>query len=184
MVTRLAGLSVLLLALAASPAGAVTVDDLVELAAAGVGDDVLVELIQLGGERYDLPAARVRELKADGVSDRVLLALLRSGRPRGGTTSPALGATEPTRSRCMRAQVGACGATLVVVPVPITPRVVVRATGRSSGTTRTSGPGVTGFAIGPLSTTTSTQSSSDGPVYWGWGGKKRPGSWNGHSGRD
>ena len=48
--------------------------------------------------------------------------------------------------------------------------------------------GVSGFS--PLSTvTTVTTDTADTaatsrtePSYWGWGGKKRPGSWNGHSG--
>lgn len=63
-----------------APAEAVTIRDLIELSRAGLGDEVLIELIAVDGSVFNLDAATIRELKASGVSEKVILAMLRAGR--------------------------------------------------------------------------------------------------------
>jgi hypothetical protein len=66
--------------LAPVPCYAVTLRDLVELSRAGLGEDVLIALIDADGGKFTLTAAELLELRQEGLSDRVLVALLRSGR--------------------------------------------------------------------------------------------------------
>lgn len=67
-------------ALFAGRAEAVTVRDLIELSRAGVSEEVLIELIAVDGSVFNLDAATLRELKTAGVSDKVIMAMLRAGR--------------------------------------------------------------------------------------------------------
>ncbi len=62
-------------------AGDLTTRDLLELHRAGIGDEVLVALVEADGGPFDLASVELIELKADGLSDRVLAALVRVGRP-------------------------------------------------------------------------------------------------------
>jgi len=68
-------------ALTAAPAHAVSVADIEQLARAGLGDEVLVALIQIDNTVFPLDAERILELRAAGVSERVIVAMLRNGRP-------------------------------------------------------------------------------------------------------
>ena len=72
-------------------AQAVTLRDIVELTKAGLGDEVLLALIDVDGGAFDIDAATLKSLKAAGVSERVIVALVRSGRER--PVAPAQGAT-------------------------------------------------------------------------------------------
>lgn len=63
-----------------APVEAVTLRDLIELGRAGIGDDVLVALIELDDTVYALEPRQILELKTAGMSDRVIVALLRNGR--------------------------------------------------------------------------------------------------------
>ena len=62
------------------PAAAVTVQDLVELTRAGLGDDVLVALVETSGAVYSLTTQEIIELKVAGVSERVIVVMLKQGR--------------------------------------------------------------------------------------------------------
>jgi len=70
--------SFFLLALTAGPAWAVSTRDLVELSKAGLGDDVLVALIEADGTIFNLDAPRILQLRAEGVSERVITAMIRN----------------------------------------------------------------------------------------------------------
>jgi len=65
---------------ATAQAGDLTVHDLVELHRAGLGDDVLLALIEVDGGPFELDPAQLLDLKADGLSDRIVAALVRAGR--------------------------------------------------------------------------------------------------------
>ena len=202
-------LTVAMIALVGVRAQAVTLQDVVELSQAGIGDVVLIELIDMDDIAYPLTPSRLRALKAAGVSDQVLLALLRSGRSAGEepTAAPRRRAARGTGrpNGCPARRRGVCEPALTrVVPVPVF--VPTRPARRSAGEERASGPqtplgfgGVGGFsstsALTTVTTSTGTTTAtttaattitrtSREPTYWGWGGKKRPGSWNGHSDRD
>ena len=82
--------AVLLVAATSSPALAVSTRDLVELSKAGLGDDVLVALIEADGTIFNLDAPKILELRAAGVTERVIIAMLRNAsRP-----APAAAPTE------------------------------------------------------------------------------------------
>ncbi len=65
---------------ALSHAGDLTTRDVVELARSGLGDEVLVALVEVDGGPFDLSPADLLDLKSEGLSDRVLIALVRVGR--------------------------------------------------------------------------------------------------------
>jgi hypothetical protein len=176
-----------LLLLTPPPAAAVTLGEVVELTTAGVGDAVLVELIQMGNQVYDLSPTQLRALKGQGVSDHVLLALLRSGRaPEAPAADGRQHAGNGTADlRCLGPGVVNCPGVPALAPTPMQ----LPTARQSDGQPRVSGPltalgfgGVAGFAV-PVLPFTAPAPAAAAPVYWGWGGEKRPGSWNGHSER-
>lgn len=67
---------------ALSHAGDLTTRDIVELSRSGLGDEVLIALVDVDGGPFDLSPADLLDLKTEGLSDRVLAALVRAGRHR------------------------------------------------------------------------------------------------------
>jgi hypothetical protein len=61
-------------------AHAVTLKDIVDLSKAGLGDEVLLALIDVDGGVFDVDPVTLMGLKAAGVSERVFGALVGSGR--------------------------------------------------------------------------------------------------------
>jgi hypothetical protein len=59
-------------------AWAVSTRDLIELSKAGLGDEVLVALVEADGTVFNLDAPRILELRAAGVSESVITAMLRN----------------------------------------------------------------------------------------------------------
>ena len=83
------------------PARAATLKDVSELSRAGIGEAVLIELIEMDDIAYPLTGGRLRAptlraLKRAGVSDMVLVALLRSGRSADGDRLAAAQRNRPT----------------------------------------------------------------------------------------
>ena len=151
---------------------------------------MLIELIKMDDITYPLDPSRLRALKGAGVSDHVLLALLRSGRSADGDL-PGAARRDATRRTtrsdgCRPTTRAACES--VVTSIVLVPTRPARAIG---GRQRAPGPqtalgfgGVSGLSALSTRTTRTTGTVTNTrcePVYWGWGGKKRPGSWNGHS---
>ena len=68
------------LAVSPVPAYAVSTADIVQLAQAGLSDEVLIALIQTDNTVYPLDAQRILELRDAGVSEAVIVAMLRNGR--------------------------------------------------------------------------------------------------------
>lgn len=75
-------LSVLLLVLPLIPARAeaLTIRDVVELCRAGLGDEVMLALIEVDRPVFAIDTATLKSLKDSGVSEKVILAMIRSGR--------------------------------------------------------------------------------------------------------
>src|SRR5262245_55745590 len=69
-----------LICLLASRADALTFRDVIELTHAGLGEDVLLALIDVDRSVFPIDAASIKRLKEEGVSERVILAMVRSGR--------------------------------------------------------------------------------------------------------
>ena len=170
----------------ATVALAAPLEDIVKLTQVGVADTVLIELIDMNPTPYSLAPSRLRALQQAGVSDIVLLALLRNGFVEGvrNPSTDCLGS-----SFSCRAATPTAAALAIPVPVPVPVSVPVRTPRRTSPQTLSAWPlnpagfaGVTGFTSLTVSATTVIGGAANAPVYWGWGGQKRPGSWEGHAG--
>src|SRR6186997_2180386 len=68
------------LALISARAEAVTIRDLIELSKAGLGDEVLLALIEVDRSVFTIDLATLKKLKDAGVSEKVIVALFRGGR--------------------------------------------------------------------------------------------------------
>lgn len=173
--------------LAGTTAEAVTLEDIVKLTQVGVADVVLIELIDMNATPYTLPPSRLRALRQAGVSDMVLLALVRNGVV-PGERNPSLDCLGASFS--CRADTPTAAAPPLPIPVPVPVAVPVRTPRRTSTQTRPAGPlnpggfaGITGFGSPVVSAAATVSGGAENAaVYWGWGGQKRPGSWDGHSG--
>ena len=61
----------------ATPAAALTVRDVMELTRAGLGDEILLALIDVDPSVFPIDAATLKKLKDAGVSERVIIAMIR-----------------------------------------------------------------------------------------------------------
>ena len=158
--------AVLVLTVTAAPAMAVTIRDLLNLKAAGLSDDILIALIQTDGSIFHLTADDVIALNRQGLSERVILAMIETARkappvvPPADDPQPDFAAVQQesqapvqvvhTETRVVEVPVEVPVA--VAVPVP----VIVRDKDRDHDRERAKPPE---------------------PVYWGYGGQRRPDSW-------
>lgn len=173
-------------ALSAGRAEAVTIRDLIELSKAGLSDTVLLALIEVDRSVFSIDTATLKQLKEAGVSDAVIVALIRSGRqPRPEpVTAPA---PEPLpREREPEvividhrdppapapAPVAYPVAVPVYVPVPSRRGFDTRDTRHTVETTFPTDVGLVRARVPVPSNCVKAE-----PVYWGFGGKLRPGSW-------
>jgi len=181
---RLAMLLILALPLLPARAEALTLKEIVELHKAGLGDDVLVALIEVNKSIYTLDAGLLKDLKADGLSDRVLIAIINSGRAAQPQPLPA---SEPPPA----SSAAAAAPTVVVVdhhhePAPA-PQVIVQqvpvyvpvpvTAPRQRHVRVEASPGSPGspYYVGQVPRQEAPRPPE--PVYWGFGGKLRPDAW-------
>lgn len=75
-------------------AQALTIDQVAELSAAGLGDEAIIAKMRRDGATFDLSAAQMLDLKRRGVSAPVIAAMLGTGAP-AATISPAMSLTSP-----------------------------------------------------------------------------------------
>jgi hypothetical protein len=80
---------ILIGALAPSTASAVTLDEIVGLARAGVTDAIILALIDRDKTVFTIEPERIVKLQKDGLSEAVILALLKSGREEGDQAARA-----------------------------------------------------------------------------------------------
>lgn len=181
--------AILFLAAAAAPAEALTIRDVIELTKAGVSEEVLLALIDVDGGVYASDTETLKALKAAGVSERVMVALVRSGRER---QLPEPAAPPPVPQE--EAQAPAPQVVVVehhepqvqpvVVPVPV--YVPVYATPSrahrdpyATQRVRTSDFTPTSYVpFQPARPVIPQQVEPAPPVYWGFGGKRRPDAWD------
>jgi hypothetical protein len=157
----------MVLSLAPARAEAITVQDVIELTRAGLGDEVLLALIDVDRTVFSIDTATLTRLKQGGVSERVILAMVRSGR------------TAPVEDQQQSVVMEAAPAPPVViiehhetvrdVPVPVAVPVYVPFVQH----------GFRGRAIddGRFDQRHDREQPGKEPVYWGWGGKLRPDAW-------
>jgi hypothetical protein len=183
----LIGLAVVAMLSVASSAQAVTLRDIIDLTQAGLGDQVLLALIEVDGGVFDIDADTLAALQRAGVSEAVIVALVRSGRvpPPAQVPDQTTMASEPPAPQIVVVQSPpAVIQETVEVPVPVyvAVPVVVRqhhgharpaATSAPQGLPQLTSP----LANRPYLTDTPPRPKPAEPVYWGWGGKLRPDAW-------
>ena len=175
-----------LLLLTGGRAEAVTIRDLIELSKAGLGDDVLIALIEVDRRVYTVDTATLKQLKQAGVSETVIVALIRSGRTPRPEPAAAAPAPEPRQPEVIvvdhhdPAPAPAPAPAPVAYPVPVAVPVYVPVPTGSRGlgrreTVTTILPTDQGLVKARVPVPPNCVKAE--PVYWGFGGKLRPGSW-------
>jgi hypothetical protein len=164
---RWATLPLVLATLAFGPAraDAITLQEIIELSRAGLGEEVLLALIEVDQRVFQVDPETLRTLKKAGVSEKVIVAIIKSGRP----PQPALQAAAPLE---------------VVEPETPAPQVVVI---EREPIVREVPVAVAVPVYVPVVRSRSRHVDDDDrdrtprrpaePVYWGWGGKLRPDAW-------
>jgi hypothetical protein len=170
-----------LVAALAVPAEALTVRDIIELTRAGLGDEVLLALIEVDRGVYAIDNETLKQLKAAGVTDRVIVALVRSGRevPTESLPPAEIDPQSVTPPAPQVVVIDHQPERIVEVPVPVAVPVFFPA-----GRTRFHGhPNATfdasnfiPFQSGPSPRVRPVVPKE--PVYWGFGGKLRPDAWD------
>jgi hypothetical protein len=172
-------------ALTAGRADAVTIRDLIELTKAGLSEQVLLALIEVDRGVFTIDTPTLKQLKDAGVSETVIVALIRSGRtPRAQDPEPVAQSESPAAPEPQVIVIDHHDRTPapapVAVPYPVAVPVYVTAPSRSRSsrgdtiatTVQTDTGGVVQARV-PLP----ANCVKAEPVYWGFGGKLRPGSW-------
>jgi hypothetical protein len=167
----------LLVGPAVSSAYAVTIRDLVALTKEGVSDAVLIALIETDGSRFQMTADEVRSVRAQGLSDAVIVAMIR--------TRPILPPKEPAVIPAAPAPVAPPEPIAPPAPQPVivqAPPVNVTQTVTQKVEVPYERPRrveqvpvyVPVYVAVP---TRPVEVKKEEPVYWGWGGKRRPDAW-------
>ena len=180
---RIALILVAVFALSAGRADALTVRDVIELSKAGLSEQVLLALIEVDRGVYSIDTATLKQLKAAGVSDAVIVALIKSGRTKPIEPEPAPApAPEPRAPEVIviehRDTTPAVAPQPYPVPVAVPVYVPVPTGNRSfrhGETVSTILPTDQGLVRARVPVPQNCLKAE--PVYWGFGGKLRPGSW-------
>jgi hypothetical protein len=173
--------------LAAGRADAVTIRDIIELSKAGLSEPVLLALIEVDRSVFTIDTATLKKLKDGGVSDAVIVALIRSGRtPPPQRVEPAVATTDPDPEPAKEPQVividhhDAPPAAPQPVAVPVAYPVYVPVVTPSrqffrNQTVTTVLPTDQGLVRARVPVPAGCIKAQ--PVFWGFDGKLRPGSW-------
>ena len=179
MFCRTAFAIVTVFALAAVRAEAVTVRDLIELTKAGLSDQVLLALIEVDRGVFTIDTPTVKQLKDAGVSDLVMVALIRSGRtPHSPAPESAPPAPQPEVIVIDHHDPPSPAPSPIAVPYPVAVPVYVGVPTRrypDGDTMTTTFPTEVGQVKARVPVPANCVKAE--PVYWGFGGKLRPDSW-------
>lgn len=178
--------AVLLLGLLPVRADALTVRDILELTRAGLGDEILLALIEVDRSVFPIDAATLKRLKEAGVSERVIVAMIRSARtpdplPEQVAVVAPAPAPEPQVIVIEHHDPPQIREVPVAVPVyvPYVPYVrgpLVRR-GAHQGTVYESFQPPSGLNRLAGAAAHTPHVKAPEPVYWGFGGKLRPDAW-------
>ena len=157
----------------------VTVNDLVKLSAAGLGDDILIALIESHDTVFKLSADDVLALRERGLSQKVILAMLQTAlRPKSRPAEPAPAVAAPVPVP------PAPEVEVVPPPQEPPPPVVVNVTQQVEQRVEqpreteryTRLPVAYPIAV-PVYIAPARPQPKPEPVYWGFGGQRRPDTW-------
>ena len=175
----------LTISLVPARAEALTVRDVVELTRAGLGEEVLLALIEVDRSIFPIDAATIKELKANGVTERVIAAMVRSGRevpPDPPVTDPAPQPVAPQPQVIVIDHRDPPEVREIVHEVPVAVPVYIPVATARSVHTRVD-QGANGIPISSdrwIAEHMPQQPAAvhpKEPVYWGFGGKLRPDAW-------
>ena len=202
--TRLGSLFLLAFLLAGGRADAVSAKDIIDLSRAGLGEAVLLALVEVDGGVFTIDNATLKQLKAAGVTDKVIEAMVRSGRSRPAPSAsepPSVAQPEPPPPppQVIVIEHETPGVQQVAVPVyvPVGSRVRTRGhVNKDPGGVLVAQPSgrlvqqpfgqlvqpppeqLHWFGMPAMSfAPAQLQPKAPPPVYWGWGGKLRPDAW-------
>lgn len=181
----------LLIGPAAGASQAADIRELLLLKDAGLSDDILVDLIQSDGSEFHLKAADIIDLHKKGLSDRVISAMLATARKVASTSGQAVPPPDvPDAAMGDRARVDlpiapdqAAVDTAQVPPDMTPPPVTVETVTQSAAppSIRTEVVQVIVPVALPVMVErphVAPPAPPPSPVYWGYGGQKKPGSWD------
>jgi hypothetical protein len=161
-------------------AEALTIRDVIDLTRAGLGEDVLLALIEVDRGVYAIDPATLKSLKQAGVSERVIVALVRSGREPIAEPPPAplpveeAAAPEPQVIVIDHREPAQIQQVMVPVPIYFPVATPVRTRIHRERLPASTVEPFVPFQSGPPVVRPQPQPS---PVYWGHGGKLRPDAW-------
>jgi hypothetical protein len=187
-------LLLVLIPLGATRADALTLREVIELSRSGLGDDVLIALIEVEKSVFAIDHETIKKLKAEGLSERVMIAMIKSGRTSAPPSSPV--AVAPAASVAAPApapqivivehrhteydeprvrEVAVPVAVPVYVTVPVHAQGLRRSRSRSVRADIPLAPYQQPNL--PIHLQQPERAKKVEPVYWGWGGKLRPDAW-------
>lgn len=126
-----------LLAPLPAAAGELILRDVIELHRTGLGDDLLLAVIEADGSVFTLGLADIQDLKSDGLSERVISALVRTGARVAATPGAARPLVQVSQ------QVTTYAPTVVVLHAPALPQRQIERDGRTRRPERASPPPAT-----------------------------------------
>jgi hypothetical protein len=162
--------------LAGGRAEAVSSKDILDLARAGLGEAVLLALVEVDGGVFTIDKATLTALKDAGVSERVIEAMIRSGRNKPlDLAPPPVVNPEPTPPHVIVIDHDRPNVQQVIVPSPIYIPPLTRTRARHHDALPIDA--YRGFGVPFPYLQPQPQLKRAEPVYWGWGGKPRPDAW-------
>lgn len=163
--------------LSATRVEAVTAKDIIDLTRAGLGEEVLLALIEVDGSLFTIDLDTLKRLKSAGVSDRVIEAMVRSGRtPQAPPPSPAFEQPLPPQPQVVVIEHERPIVQQIAVPVPVYIPAYVRPRRHAPQGRAVLPPFDPSPGFGADAPPQYWQKPAE-PVYWGWGGKLRPDAW-------
>jgi hypothetical protein len=147
-------------------ADAITLREVIDLTRAGLGEEVLLALIEIDQRVFPIDSATLRALKDAGVSEKVIVAMVKSGRTPAPLPepAPAFVEPEPPAPQVVIVERERPAVREVVREVPVAVPVYVAVP------TRRSLQSIHDPRVDP-------PRKPAEPVYWGWNGKLRPDAW-------
>lgn len=161
--------------LSAARAEAVTAKDIIDLTRAGLGEEVLLALIEVDGSLFTIDTDTLKSLKSAGVTDRVIEAMVRSGRTTQATPPSPAFEPQPAQPQVVVIEHERPVVQQVAVPVPVYVPVYSRLR-RYDQHAQQVQPFDPSPGFGADAPPQYRQKPVE-PVYWGWGGKLRPDAW-------